>query len=80
MPHIPGLPGARAPRDGVDADIQSNGRWAHLKRKVGVTGDAPGEVTIRWDLGLPECSVEYRGYPPFFAEGDPESVKLSPGC
>jgi hypothetical protein len=77
MPRLPRVcPGHVIGAEGVAAEIESNGRWARLKRKEGAAPDAPAEVSIRWDLGLPECSVEYRGYPPFFAEGDPDSVQL----
>jgi hypothetical protein len=67
-------PGRVLSAEGVTADISEDGRWAKLKRSPG--GGVAPEVALRWEIGLDGCSVEYRGNPPFFAEGDPTSVSL----
>lgn len=66
-------PGRVVGAEGVLADIAPDGSAAHLRRKEGSTR---GEVALRWELGVPGCSTEYRGYPPFFVEGNPASVQL----
>jgi hypothetical protein len=69
-------PGRVLSATGVVADISEDGRWARLKRGPAAASETPAEVAIRWEIGLDGCSVEYRGHPPFFAEGDPASVRL----
>jgi hypothetical protein len=36
----------------------------------------PSELAVEWDVGGPTCWNEYRGYPPFFLEGEPKTVEL----
>lgn len=67
-------PGRVVAATGVAAELSDDGRWARLKRNGGSSSDA--EVVLRWEIGLDGCSIEYRGNPPFFAEGDPASVSL----
>jgi hypothetical protein len=41
-----------------------------------VTRDGPpGELLIEWQAGTPACQHSYSGFPPFFLEGDPETVR-----
>lgn len=68
--HMPRLPGVCEGRivsvDGQDATIEAEGRWARLKSE----GTPPHEISMQWEIGGPKCQVEYRGFPPFFVEGD----------
>lgn len=75
MPRMPLLcPGRIMHVEGGAAEIEDNGRAVRLRSNDPSGEDAPREVAITWELGGPECWNQYRGYPPFFVEGDPRSV------
>ncbi len=67
-------PGRVVNVDGGGAGIDSSGRWAKLKMQKSTTGTTPTEIAIAFEIGGRECWVDYRGYPPFFVEGDPVAV------
>lgn len=70
MPKQTGVcPGRIVSVDGSNAGIEPGGRWLKLKQPTEAR-----DVAIEWELGGNVCSVEYRGYPPFFVEGDPAST------
>jgi hypothetical protein len=74
MPRQPGIClGRIVGVDGSPAQVESEGRWVRLKQSE-AGAPTPKEVAIEWELGGPNCTVEYRGYPPFFVEGDPQSA------
>jgi hypothetical protein len=76
--HMPQLfrlcPGRIVAVDGGTSQIEADGQWARLSLHGAPGAAPPRELSIAWDLGGPQCWNEYRGYPPFFVEGDPQSV------
>jgi hypothetical protein len=60
---------------GEAQDITDDGLVARVSRARWPPGKAPGDLVIQWDVQSPECQVGYRGYPPFFFEGDPQMVE-----
>jgi len=77
MPRLPLVCSGRIVSvDGGTAGIEESGRWARLRYEPAAAGPTPRELVLEWELGGPGCSNQYRGYPPFFIEGDPASVTL----
>jgi hypothetical protein len=75
MPRLPLLcPGRITGVDGRTAPIEDGGQWARLAFHPGDGQPPPRDLAITWDLGGPECWRQFRGYPPFFVEGDPQGV------
>jgi len=67
-------PGRIVGVDGDSSGIDPSGRWAKLKLQPTAAGPAPQELSIAFELGGRDCWSDYRGYPPFFVEGDPAAV------
>jgi len=76
MPHLPLIcPGRVVAVDGATSPIEDDGRKVALHYDPSAPDRAPRELAIEWDVGGPECWNEYRGYPPFFFEGEPRIVE-----
>jgi hypothetical protein len=79
MVHMPmrafACPGRIVSVDGGSAEVERDQRTARLARDP-ETGRAATQLVLEWQLGGPSCSMQYRGYPPYFLDGDPEIVQL----
>jgi hypothetical protein len=61
--------------DGRKAEVSPDGRIAAWTAPS--DGTTPGTVRILWQLDSPMCPVfTYSGMPPFFLEGETDSVGL----
>jgi hypothetical protein len=75
MPQLSRLcPGRIVSVDGATSRLESDGRWVRLRLDEAPGAAPPRELAVSWDLGGPQCWNEFRGYPPFFLEGDPRTV------
>ncbi|MGH7434224.1 MAG: hypothetical protein ACRENE_00950, partial [Polyangiaceae bacterium] len=75
MPHGPGVcQGRILDVEGREATLSPDGRRAAW---TGRSEDGDGALRVEWDVGSAGCSGSaYRGTPPFFLEGDAETVRL----
>ncbi len=77
MVRIPRVcPGRVVGVDGATSGIEDDGRRVELHYNPSAPDRAPRELAVEWDVGSPSCWNEYRGYPPFFLEGNPKTVEL----
>jgi hypothetical protein len=77
MPRVPlACPGRIVSIGGDASAISQNGRYARVSRSQWPGGTPPGDLVVEWELGRHECGIAYRGYPPFFVEGDVQSVAV----
>jgi hypothetical protein len=67
-------PGHIVSVDGRTSEISESGTWARLRWGDASAGSAPKMLVVQWDTGGADCWSQYRGYPPFFLEGAPDSV------
>lgn len=61
--------------DGLAAEVDPGGQWAHL-RIDGAHPAGAAELAIVWELGTERCWNEYRGTVPYVLEGAPSSVEM----
>jgi hypothetical protein len=74
LPRLPLVcPGRAVAVRGGAHGISPDGKWVRLDAGDPALG-ADSEVALEWQLGGPECWIQYRGAPPFFVEGAPEVV------
>ena len=77
MPRLPIFcPGRITGVDGSTSPIEEDGQWARLAFHPADGQRPPRDLAITWDVGGPACWRQFRGYPPFFVEGDPQGVSF----
>jgi len=69
-------PGRVVAVDGATSAIEDDGRRVDLHYDPSAPERAPRELAVEWDIGTPTCWNDYRGYPPFFLEGESKTVEL----
>ena len=77
MPRLPFVCGGRvASPSGGAVDVNADGRRAVVAGGSEVGAGSPATITLEWQVGSRECDpLAYEGVPPFFVEGDTETVR-----
>jgi hypothetical protein len=68
---MPQRPGRTCP--GRIAAVPEGSRIEPDGRRATLVSPAEGELVVEWDVG--DCQAGYSGLPPFFLEGDAETVR-----
>ena len=70
-------PGVIAGVQGEASEVDGRGdRQVRLRYDGNTHPAAPRELTVSWELGVPQCWNDFRGYPPFFVEGSPATTRF----